>query len=72
MKIWRNKNRTKFLRLTSVDYWEYLSKEIAEQVLNRGINYSILELKVNGASISFYGPEADEVYKILQSQKEVL
>jgi chemotaxis response regulator CheB len=33
---------------------------------------AILQMNVNGASITFQGDEAEEVYKILLSQKEVL
>jgi hypothetical protein len=66
MKYWRNKDNTKALKLASVDYWEFTC---AEEVTTEE---AILEMNVNGASITLQGDDAEEVYKILHSQKEVL
>ena len=82
MKIWRNKNKTKALKLSSVDYWNFTSAEEVNKNIKEGGPFAamiemftdgaILQMNVNGASITLEGEEAEEVYKILQSQKEVL
>ena len=82
MKYWRNKDNTKALKLASVDYWNFTSAEEVNKNIKEGGPFAaiidmftdgaILQMNVNGASITFQGDEAEEVYKILLSQKEVL
>ena len=64
---WYNKNRTKFLDIDKIGYWQYFPEKVS------GCRASgELMVVISGYQTSFYNEEAEEIYKILQSQKEVL
>ena len=89
MKYWRSQDRKRVLDLTKIIYWQFLTKEDANEENNKyrkschsescgkimypDINYNELRIYVGGSyPLIFRGEEADEIYNILQSQKEVL
>lgn len=85
---WYNSNKTECLDLSKIVYWKYMSKFDAEEYNRSikyknpdvyGAFYPILEqctnLEVyigNGDPITFKGSDAEEIYKLLTTTKEVL
>jgi hypothetical protein len=67
MKYWKSKNNLKALKIDSVCFWNYTPAEKNHHSIK-----SNLHVFLYGGDISFSGEEADEIYNILQSQKEVL
>ena len=81
--IWKSKDEKQALDLSKVAYWKYVSKDWAFINQQNGINdpdwtpiyeeQNILEIYFGGnVPITFYGENADEIYNMLISQKEVI
>ena len=78
---WFDKNKTKCLHIDKISFWHYTS---AEEMTVQNIAFfkrvgkgqtevqSRLEVVVDGYELSFEGEEADDIYNILHSQKELL
>ena len=61
---WYNKDNTECLDTDSIKYWKFFPAEN---------NLSQIRICVDGSSLlEFYGIEAEEIYKILTSKKEVI
>jgi len=63
---WYNKDKTQMINLDRVDAWFYVPgvRSVATE--------PVLTFFLNGAQMESVGTEADELYNILQNQKEVL
>ena len=84
MKIWKNKDETRGVFLGKVSSWTYVSTEkrtkeehifikiIDSKASPTNVVPSRIELLLPGGKEYFFGEEADELYNILKSQKEVL
>ncbi len=77
---WTNTDKSKWLNLEKVSYWQYTSqetlKEASPELLKKHgksfISRSNLMLVVDGATLEFNGDEADEIYKLLSGNKRKL
>ena len=62
---WYNSDKTRGLNINSIDYWEYWP----EKYLNER---TALYVWIGGVEKKFDGAEADEIYKMICSNKELL
>lgn len=79
MKIWISKDKKKCLRLDTIKYWEYQSKEDAiafntkveiEKTDKSAFVFlmdekNLLKIYISKTPILFNGDEAEEIYKLL-------
>jgi len=64
MKFWINRDKTEGIRLDSIDSWVLIK--------DNELYDPLLTLNIHGFEVDLVDDEAEEVYKILLSQKEVL
>jgi len=64
---WFNKDKTQMIDLSKVDSYTYYP---AGQYQEK--NGSYIEFVINGYSMTAKGTEADEIYNILKSKRELL
>ena len=64
---WYNKDKTRCLDISKVGYWDYSPSKYTPIEMG-----SALSVSVNGDKVAFYDEEADEIYKLLTSEREVL
>lgn len=77
---WSNTDKTKWLDLEKVSYWQYASQETQEEANKEFLKkhgkafhfHSTLMLVVDGATLEFEREEADEIYKLLSGSKKKL
>lgn len=65
---WFNKDKTQMINLDRVDAWFYSPGYTGENCAEK----SSITLCVNGAQMESDGDEADELYKILKNEQDVL
>jgi hypothetical protein len=80
MIAWTNKNKSKWLDIDSVSYWEYASKEQGEKELASKpeevkfffVPAATLTVVTHGYMLKFGGNEAEEIYQLLCDKKTLL
>lgn len=79
---WENADKTKWLSVDKVSYWEFTSKETQTKNLPKQAKRmalpkewidSVLLVVIDGCERTFEGKEAEEIYQMLTTkQKELL